>query len=211
MLSGSVHRLSHVNRYSSIPVIRKENVAEHTFWVAFYSLLIAKDIEKTQLGARVVNFDRLLSRSLLHDIDESHTGDFLRTVKYATPEMKQALDKVSVKMVERLERELGTDIREAWSTAKDETLEGAIVEVADFACVVAYVSEEVTTGNKHLLKVLSEVRDYLERLVRDPTFEIQVKPYVSDIIKFVDYRLREESKSQRAKRVRKLTAVPAAG
>ena len=68
LLTGSIHRMSHVNRYSSVPVNRKENVAEHSWFVAFYAYMIGKDLEAHQ---HEVDFGELLSRALVHDLRRS--------------------------------------------------------------------------------------------------------------------------------------------
>ena len=42
--SGDVRRLSHVVRYSSIPISVPENVAEHSYWVSLYAILIHRTL-----------------------------------------------------------------------------------------------------------------------------------------------------------------------
>ena len=46
LLTGDTRQMSHVIRYSSLPHGRPENVAEHSYYVVFYALLLAKDLEK---------------------------------------------------------------------------------------------------------------------------------------------------------------------
>jgi len=169
MLHGGVHRLSHVNRYSSIPTLRKENVAEHTFYVCLYSYLLAMDYETWMTGRGIEetlrpDYGTLLARAMLHDLDESHTGDFLRTVKYGHPDLKAALDKVSRSMVRKMEDELGVEIMPFWSSAKAPDLEGQIIEIADLCRVASYLYEEHNMGNIYVRPLFSELRAYFQTI-----------------------------------------------
>jgi 5'-deoxynucleotidase YfbR-like HD superfamily hydrolase len=161
MLTGSIKRLAHVNRYSSLPVSRRENVAEHTCFVSLFSLFIGKDLKASGVE---VDFAKLLTASLMHDLDESLSGDFLRTVKYGVPGLKTLLDGASEGFLHRIEKQLGVDILQDWKTAKDASLEGGILAIADLLAVVSYVLEEFSGGNRHLLDLLPEVDSYLESL-----------------------------------------------
>lgn len=179
LIRGSVKRISHTFRYSSLPVIRRENVAEHSWLVSFYSLMIAKDIQR-DTGCSV-DYGKLLSRALLHDIDESSSGDVIRVVKYASKDLKEAWDKVAEHLVLKLQEAIRVPIHEEWSTAKADDLEGDVIKVADFASVISYVIEEILTGNKHLEPVLHEVRDYLREL--RPNVRPELHPYIDELVK----------------------------
>jgi len=188
LLQGGIHRLSHVYRYSSLPTLRKENVSEHTFYVALYAMFIARDVEQLALAdpdisvRAVVDYAKLLSRALLHDLDESHTGDFLRVVKYGHPQLKSILDELATSLVGKIQSELGIDFMSTWKNAKDGDLEGLIVEIADFARVVSYVLEETQSGNSHLGRILPEVRVYLEKLKDSPKWDEKTRKLCSSPI-----------------------------
>ena len=164
LMMGSPHRMSHVYRYSSIAVLRRQHVAEHTFYVSFYALNIAYALIRE--GFKVC-IGKLLERAIVHDIDESHTGDFLRTVKYGTPGLKEALDGVSSSMMLKMVDELDTDLRlySSWLCSKVDDLEGHILEVADLAEVGSYVLEEIRLGNRHVAPILSEVAKYISQFM----------------------------------------------
>lgn len=182
MLEGSIHRMSHVYRYSSVPVIRRENVAEHSWYVAFYSYLIGVDLVKQGIK---VDFGKLLSRALIHDLDESMTGDFLRYVKYGHPDLKKALDEVSVSMIEKMGDELGVpDIQSPWATAKEDDVEGHIIEVVDLARVASYVWEEVQSGNMHVAPILKECWGYIVEFC-EYNEQSPLIPYVDGIIQWL--------------------------
>lgn len=181
MLAGSLHRMSHVNRYSSIPVTRKENVSEHSWYVAMYAYLVGKDLATA--GVKV-DFGELLSRALVHDLDESMTGDFLRYVKYGHPDLKRALDEVSVSMIEKMSAELSVQLLPHWKNAKADDIEGHIIAVVDLARVISYVNEEYATGNTHVLHILSECCEYIDEFSKEHP-DSPVVPYAQAIISWV--------------------------
>ena len=191
MLGGSINRISHVNRYSSILVHRKENVAEHCWYVAFYAFLIGADLKAAGYN---VGMGKLLSRALVHDIDESMTGDFLRTVKYSHPDLKGVLDEVSVAMIDKIAQELGggtlpEEIGHAWLDAKADDIEGEIIQLVDLAQVVSYVWEEVQSGNEHVRYILGECAAHIRKLdIQDP-----VAPYVKEVLAWIEARTNESS------------------
>jgi len=183
LMSGSINRMSHVYRYSSVPTIRKENVAEHSWYVAYYSFVIGLDLVRR--GCEI-DFGKLLSRALVHDLDESMTGDFLRHVKYGHPRLKSVLDEVSIAMLESMEKELHIPIKEPWTNAKSrEDLEGDIVAIADLARVLSYVYEEIQLGNNHVKYILKECCKYLRDTIKErrPTV---ANDYARDLIKWVE-------------------------
>lgn len=183
MLSGSIHRMSHVYRYSSVPIGRRENVAEHSWYVAFYAYLIGQDLQQQGFN---VDFGEMLSRALVHDLDESMTGDFLRYVKYGHPDLKRALDEVSVSMIDKMAYKLKSGrkaIQKHWSEAKDNDLEGDIIQVADLARVLSYVLEEIKMGNSHVTNIISECSEYIEEFAEKHTHS-PVTPYAREIVKW---------------------------
>ncbi len=179
MLSGSCHRLSHVYRFSSYPVTRRESVAEHSYFVALYSYLIGMDLIDC---GHSIDMGELLSRALVHDLDESMTGDFLRYVKYSSDDLKNALNKVSVVMIKRMVNELGNYYAERhWAAAKANDLEGEIIQVADLSSVISYVAEECKGGNKHVTYILTECCDYINKFI-DANYDSAVVPYADKVV-----------------------------
>ena len=170
MLSGSSRRMAHVRRYSGIPMNGTENVAEHQYFVSLYSLLMALDMNRN--GDYDLDIGRLLTRAVLHDIDESMTGDFLRKVKYKTPGLKKELDMVAGNFVSEMESQLGISLYPSWRSAKDySTIEGRILALADFMQVASLVCEQIALGNLDLrmLSAYEEVTDYLSGLIEGTT------------------------------------------
>lgn len=154
-LLGSVRRLHHIQRYSSIPVLKPESVAAHSWQIAFISMLIGWDL--AHRGTHVMMGD-LLQRAICHDLNEAMSGDIIRSYKYSDPEVTRVLKGADEKLTHKLSREFGAssgdNAYEEWITAKDHMLEGHIVALADVLAVVTYCVEESRMGNSELDLIL---------------------------------------------------------
>lgn len=162
LLNGVCRRSLHTDRYTTRSVIRKENVAEHQWVVAFYSLVIRQWLlDADYIGA--IDAAKLLMKCVVHDLEEAVTGDFLRKVKHANPEIHSAIEELGLQVVSEMDQELhlGQTIRDLWSNSKDDSIEGQIMRLADAMAVVAYVVEERKMGNRTLEDVVQEVLDHL--------------------------------------------------
>src|SRR5258706_14746841 len=90
LLLGATMRAAHVHRYSAIPVNHRESIAEHSFFVAIYADRIAVDLS-------LKGIESIIKAALWHDIEETHTGDFIRSFKYGDLGMKEKMDRVARK------------------------------------------------------------------------------------------------------------------
>jgi len=157
--------MHHITRYSSLQQIRPENVAEHSWTVAYYSLLISLDLRD-----RFTDLDlgEVLAKAVMHDVSETISGDIIRSYKYSTPEMKAATEAADDTNMRILVRDLpvGESLYEFWSEAKDDRLPGRIVAFADLISVVTYVAEEHAMGNRMLDHIMKAVYEDLLRPMR---------------------------------------------
>ena len=191
LLTGPLHRVSHVTRYSSQPVILKENVAEHSFYVALYALMVAEYLEDVS-----IDIGTLLRRALCHDLDESVTGDFQRKFKYSHPELKETISKYGGKfmcaMLEDYEKVVGDAIYFDWHDAKDDTTEGQIISVADYLAVVAYIIREHRLGNRYIQQLFCECGDY-GRWLREEVAEAPLVHLITESLTFMSKVRREHN------------------
>lgn len=156
--SGDGRRLSYVDRYASIPVSVKENVAEHSYWVAQYALLIHRET-----GAPDFLIAPVLSYSLMHDYVECVTGDLVRTFKYSTEELKRAVDAAEEKLVGGFDPKVRELMDLPWtlvSSPADTAFVKAVVKAADFVSLHQYMVREVSRGNR-------EIEPFFQRMKRD--------------------------------------------
>jgi len=158
---GDVRRLSAVVRYSSIPISVPENVAEHSYWVSFYAMLIHSVMRPDDhkiIGA-------LALRALIHDLAECVTGDVVRTFKYSSVELKKAIDEAEEKII----RDFPPPIQWAYKTLP--SLEvgntryvSSVVKAADFMSLHQYMMREWLRGNLQIRKYYLRMEDDLKMM-----------------------------------------------
>jgi 5'-deoxynucleotidase YfbR-like HD superfamily hydrolase len=150
MIGGSPARLRWVYRYSTSRVRHPESVAEHSFFVAFYALMVGRwvnnkvDRDPQQMP---VNIGLLLSRAVIHDVEECATGDFPRNFKHGDPELHKLLENAAKKEMKGILDRLieGPDqlgFYALWLNAKDPSSEGRILEFCDFLAVLGFLLQE---------------------------------------------------------------------
>lgn len=167
ILYGEFRRAAHVWRFSSLPVIKQENVAEHSFWTALIGMAIACEIGREELTGEVAQ------RAILHDIEEVGTGDLVREMKYFDPELRASIRKVEVQfaaaLFDKLGPPAGRHFEHIWENAKDGTLPGRIVALADLLCVLAYCHSERKMGNTGLGRIERDCSDLVyKKFHKDP-------------------------------------------
>jgi 5'-deoxynucleotidase YfbR-like HD superfamily hydrolase len=162
LLGGTVRRLSFVDRYAALRTARRENVAEHSFFVALVAMAIARDLRR--LGIEIDEL-RIVSGALCHDLSEAVGGDLPRPYLSSVPRLKSLVTEVHERFAIGIGRKLGVDVDRDWNVHLCDDLEGRIVALADLLEVVAYVGEEVRGGNGHLRGVAREVVSGLVRAV----------------------------------------------
>ena len=131
LLIGKVVRLRYVNRFSTCRIMKSETVAEHSYFVILYALMIC---EWYNLNGTGVDTGNVLIRATVHDLEEAATGDVPRSFKYSDESLRQHLNEVALEglrsVVNNLwdKKSLAGKIVECWQTAKDDSVEGKILE-----------------------------------------------------------------------------------
>lgn len=143
--------MSYVPRWGIARRIRTQNLAEHSYFVALYSSQIA-DIIKWG-GDR----GELLKYALLHDIDETITGDIPGPFKRAAVDKIKAKKAINDVMVEKFGPDNVSVINDASDDIKN------IVKVADCIDEICYLEEESLMGNHRWLEKVR--KEAMRRLV----------------------------------------------
>lgn len=154
--SGDVRRLSYVDRFSSVPVAVRENVAEHSFWVVLYAAMIHREVDGPPDAV-----PGLLAYAAMHDLPECLTGDVVRTFKYSSPEIKEAVEAAECKLLERLEPGLRDLYKEVVAVADGSPIGWYIKEVvkaADFVSLYQYMWREKRKGNREIDQFFSRMQ-----------------------------------------------------
>lgn len=163
LLFGTTTRTRYVTRWSTFHILHKESVAEHSFFTAFYTMVISDWLDL--FSESEVNQTVALQRALMHDVDEAYSGDFIRSFKYAVPGLKKMLDEASSVFCGQMCEEIapgaiGEELHRRWINAKDDTKEGRIVAFADFLSVLSYAIMERRAGNRHIREESINLRTY---------------------------------------------------
>jgi 5'-deoxynucleotidase YfbR-like HD superfamily hydrolase len=179
-MSGSLIRLKHTYRYSSVPVLVRENVAEHSFWTAIIGVAIAIEMQmsRQQIG-------KVALKALLHDVEESMTGDLIRDMKYHNEETREAIASVENEFAMRIFEGLGTTLgrwfESFWRQSKDSSPTGRVVALADLLCVISYVEHEWNLGNRN--DQLSQIHDDCVKLIESKFLATDLEEIAMEAIK----------------------------
>ena len=155
--SSDVRRLSYVDRFSSIPVVVRENVAEHSFWVVLYSMMIHREV-----GGPAEALPGLLAYAAVHDLPECLTGDVVRTFKYSSPEMKSAVDVAEGALTKRFPPELLGTYSDAVAGTEDPRYGlyvKEVVKAADFLSLYQYMWRERSKGNREIDQFFARMKN----------------------------------------------------
>lgn len=137
-----IMNLGEIIRYNNRPKIRRENVSEHSFYVATnvikicYQFNIPDEIKLKSLELAIV-----------HDIPEAFLGDVPYTTKRDNPMLAEMLEKAEL-------YELGKNMPEFYDAyvkyvngEKSDSLPSVIVKLADTISVLQYSNNEIELGN----------------------------------------------------------------
>lgn len=145
--------LMDIRRFSTIPTVSEETVAEHVMEVSAVAYSIAIETPDADVG-------RVLEKSLLHDLEEAGTGDIPRWAKRKTETLQDELETVENEYVSGFVE--SDRIYEQWDTAKDDSIEGQIVASADIISAIMGAHRESQLGNHSIWE-----RGQLDRGIED--------------------------------------------
>lgn len=174
-------RLGCLTRFSNIPRLGAQSVAEHGYSVTFQLMLIGDYLEER--GVRVDKL-HLLEMGLVHDVEEVVSGDILKTLKHG--EFKVELDKLNLKNMRYLIRMLGVSGKkylDAWKEAKEgRTLEAKLVYFVDMVDRIVYCLKETHLGNNYFREILGyEAAKLLDWKKLLPA----LTPFVDELFRYV--------------------------
>ncbi|MBI3273700.1 MAG: HD domain-containing protein [Candidatus Colwellbacteria bacterium] len=158
--------LTHVMRFSSIPQQFQESVAEHSFYVAYFTSILIYFLKKEGVSVRE---DRALKIALIHDMEEKFSGDILTPFKYYSQELYQAIRKVNRETVplvfEHLPKPLAKNFIALWKEDVDrKTKEAQVVKVADKLSLLSKCREEMSLGNAFFKPIYDRELEALRHL-----------------------------------------------
>lgn len=150
--------LSSQIRYNNRIRIKNEDLAQHSYYVAYniihigYGFNIKKEIVQ-----------EAVCRALFHDLDEQFTSDIPHDCKVEFPELKKMVQNIGLEYM-KTRAKFATQYFIDYSTKKD--LANLLVDIGDAISVLQYVNREKQLGNNtdEMKIIYDEVSNRLYRL-----------------------------------------------
>lgn len=150
---NQIYNLCFIKRYSVIPRLHEESIAEHSFFVSSIVIKLYDDYE-FDLGEALI-------MAVTHDWTESYTDDITIATKRAFPVIAKAVNRAELSIAKK---EFSGIVYNAWKSYKESaTVEAKIVKYADTLQVIQYAQNEVNMGNDgYMQSVLADahIRSY---------------------------------------------------
>ena len=156
-----------VERFSVYKCHFREDVAQHSYFTALYAMILA-DLEKRE--GRKVDVEKLLRMALLHDAEESRTGDIHHPFKHQDVAFTKTIDDRALKwfndLMLGLPDSLAREYIEVRTAEQDETVEALLVKAADKLEALLWAYEEYLLGNQNVreAKIVEDILSKLDRI-----------------------------------------------
>lgn len=150
-----LYRLSYITRYSVVPRIKDESVAEHSFYVASIVIKLHDEYK--------FNVDEAVTMAIVHDWTEAWTDDVTVATKRKFPSIAKAVKESELEVANE---EFSPLVLDRWLEHNScITLESKIVHMADVIQCIQYTKHEVNLGNNgYMLDVLNTSKQRLKIL-----------------------------------------------
>jgi len=153
-------RLDYTPRYSTIPIVTQESVSTHSYWVTVYTAMIHTALDPNDTDTLAA----CLTHAITHDILEGiGSGDIVRTFKYRTKALKEAIDEAENQIMEESPlslKRLFSIVNSLREKTKKSDYINSVVKAADFMSLHNFMIREVERGNR-------EIKPYYERMIKD--------------------------------------------
>ena len=165
-----------VERFSVYKCHFREDVAQHSYLTALYAMILA-DLERRR--GRNVDVERLLRMALLHDAEESRTGDIHHPFKHQDPAFTKTIDDRALQwfsvLMLGLPDTLARDYIEVRKAEQESSIEALLVRAADKLEALLWAYEEYLLGNEHVrnAKIVEDILVKLDR-IRLPSVKMLV-------------------------------------
>jgi len=156
-----------VERFSVYKCHFREDVAQHSYLTALYAMIMA-DLERC--NGTSVDVERLLRMAILHDAEESRTGDIHHPFKHQDPAFMKTIDDRALQwfsdLMSGLPKALAHTYIEIRRAEQGQTTEAILVKTADKLEALLWAYEEYLLGNKHVrdAKIVEDILSKLEQI-----------------------------------------------
>lgn len=142
---------AHIKRYHTTPMFSQESVAEHSHFVAMITRIMCHVLED---AGRPVDVLRAVDLAMIHDYEETISGDIIATFKHSDSEFEELLHRLTDKAIDRVFETLPSGLAEyyaeLWRMHSTDSVEGQIVGVADKLAGLAFAQEQLRMGNQFM-------------------------------------------------------------
>lgn len=143
--------LAHVVRFNGKPQQFTESVAEHSFYVTYFTSILLHFLKKVH---EEIDEAKTLKIALVHDMEEVFSGDILTPFKHYNEEITEAIRKVNRNtiplMFENLPKDLSSEFIKLWTEdAQQSSKEAEVVKLADKLSLISKCYEETKVGNNY--------------------------------------------------------------
>lgn len=156
---GSLRILNQVPRWGCVPRIKENSVAQHSFWVTLYTMILCDYLELS-----LAEKYNCIDYAVRHDLPEAATGDILGPVKRSTVDPNKMWNFIiaTFKQWGVYQFLVGLQATDMVSTQAKR-----IVKAADLIDDVMVLSEEMAFGNKRAAGLFGVIMGRLRKaLVR---------------------------------------------
>lgn len=168
VIDKELYRMSDIDRFSGRLVHKKENIAEHSFYVAFKVIQLGN---KYHISEDKIN--KAVRIALCHDCGEIYTGDIPHSLKVYSNEIKIVSEKLEVELISKYFPEFGEYFK-LFNDNTDPIITNLVI-AADILDVIMYIDREESLGNRdpdilslrnecteRYIKVISKLKQCLE-------------------------------------------------
>jgi 5'-deoxynucleotidase YfbR-like HD superfamily hydrolase len=165
-----------VERFSVYKCHFREDVAQHSYLTALYAMILA-DLERRR--GRRVDVEKLLRMALLHDAEESRTGDIHHPFKHQDPAFTKTINDRALQwfsnLMLNLPDTLAHDYIDLRKAEEGRSTEAVLVRAADKLEALLWAYEEYLLGNEHVrkAKIVEDILSKLDR-IRIPSVKVVV-------------------------------------
>lgn len=173
-ISRRILNLRHLPRTGwvlrGVPPSVAESVADHLFLTSFVALALAREMSRRGYS---LDIGKVLTLSIIHDIPEAMTGDIVRHIKRARPEL---FNEIEARALE----ELGlADYKGLF-----EELEG----LGSLESIIVKIADDLSTlleGQELLRRGFSDVKDIVEG-TKKSALELAKRSGSADLVQIVE-------------------------
>ncbi len=173
-LFSVVTDMSAVQRFSRVRMAHPEHVLAHTGMVCVFAYAIGRKLQALRPAndPEYLDMGKVMCRAVVHDMDETITGDIVRPTKYYSAAIRKELAGLESVGINNISTALGLHVLTAdWMKAKDGR-EGYIVKLADLLAAVCTVWVEVKVhGNLAMVQPASNMLEVVMRLKTPDEFK----------------------------------------